>query len=123
MMSQYDEPSGRERKCAGCDEPIHVGDVVVVLAEGLAHQRCCATPDDVADRITDFLNRVPTGSFCNICIAGACSLPYQDVAKTIARLRLRPDLRLLIGARCSRCTHVRITIGVRPGQETPKAIG
>src|SRR5262245_20776403 len=120
MMSRYDEPSKRALRCVGCDEPIHVGDVVVVLAEGLAHQRCCATPDDVADRITDFLNLVPSGSFCNICIASACSMPYQEVAKTIALLRLRPDLRLLIGARCSNCNHIRITIGVRPGPEIPK---
>jgi len=112
-------PPTREPQCVICNKSIRVGDRTVFLDGDLAHQGCSATPDELADRIEDFLYSEPAGLFCNVCIARTCSLPYQHVAKTMVRLRaVRLDLRLMIGARCSGCGNIRITIGVRPVDET-----
>jgi hypothetical protein len=102
-----------EPLCIICGAPIRSGDLTVFLHGDLAHQTCYSGPSDDTERVARFLRQAPSRRFCNVCIATGCDLGHAEAVKATTQLRLRPEFRVVVGARCSGCDQVRITFGVR----------
>src|SRR5262249_3014527 len=109
--------ASQQPPCVICGAPCTHGQSTMSLGGALVHVNCDAAREQVTRRIADFLHEGPRGHFCSVCLAAACSLPYQAVAGVVAHLLGRSDVRFVIGGFCVRCENQRITIGVKLGPE------
>jgi len=116
--------ASQQPACVICGAPCIHGQPTMSLDGALAHVNCYAAREHVTQRIAAFLNQGPERSYCNVCIAAACSLPYQAVAGVVAHLRWRCDVQFVIGGHCALCGSHRITIGVGPSRKVvPRSSG
>src|SRR5262245_34732519 len=110
----------RDPTCSICGRPIRPGELVVFMHGDLYHLACSTSQADATERVAQFLRGAPGGMYCNVCIATACTCRHADVVKATTQLRIRPDFRVAIGARCTGCGNTRITVGIKPGHAGPR---
>jgi hypothetical protein len=113
----------REPSCVVCGESLRYGELTVFLRDALAHHHCYTAPADATDRVVEFLRQRSTGTYCNLCIGAMCGIRHHEVSTAATNLRARADFRIVLGARCAGCHHVRITIGVSDAPGGPGADG